>query len=273
MTEVYRKHGRVVRYEHGALVEVVESGEAVDDGSTFVVRPLRTRIELPAPDAARVLATARAIEELGNVERLLVSDGIAEHECDGVRWSERSERIHVSLITTKLPTQPERALIDVATFDLEPIARVAALLARIGSERAAPPSLRLAPAVTAALLPSLVRIIDVQQAAAAQPDGKGQPVDDHHAPPWPNAYRPSYRVRPVDMPFHLRATPFGTIDRNAPEAVSLLAPPERNRARVLVIDGDDVYPATITVTHVRAVGEPVMWFPYAAGSFGAELLL
>ena len=44
--------------------------------------------------------------------------------------------------------------------------------------------------------------------------------------------------------------------------------------RVLCVDGDDVFPVTIDATRIDAVSrdEPA-WYPYAAGSFGAEMML
>ncbi len=75
------------------------------------------------------------------------------------------------------------------------------------------------------------------------------------------------------MPFHLRAIPFGAIDRTAPRAVALLAPVERQTARVLCTDGRESWPATVGLRNIVAAGEPVRWYPYAAGSFGAEIML
>ena len=81
----------------------------------------------------------------------------------------------------------------------------------------------------------------------------------------PNWYRPSYRVRPVRMPFHLRAKPFGTIDNDAPAGIALVGP-----RRVLLDDGRIV---SIDLQNIAAAGEPALWYPYGAGSFGAELML
>jgi hypothetical protein len=89
----------------------------------------------------------------------------------------------------------------------------------------------------------------------------------------PNWFRPSYRLRPVRAWHNLRAVPFGTLDAGAPEAIALLAPPTHTALRVLCIDGGDVFPATAGVTSVRAAGDTAAWYPYAAGAFGAEMLL
>jgi hypothetical protein len=266
MNEIYRKWGRVVRYEHGQLIRVDEAGEAIESAELFTAAPLDEPMALPEIDATDVEATARAIESLVRPERLHVSEGLAEHEMGDVRWSERTRRLHLSMIGRR-----ERAMVDLGSFDLEEIRPIAEAMARIGDEREPPPRIRLAPNVTAALLSSLIGIVEVIQTAAPF-DGKGQPIEEHR-PPWLNWYRPSYRIRPTRMPFHLRAVPFGDIERDAVGAIALLAPVERNIARVLCVEGLDVFPATIAITTVTAVGEPLGWYPYGAGVFGAEMMI
>jgi len=92
--------------------------------------------------------------------------------------------------------------------------------------------------------------------------------------PWPNWYRPSYRTRPVRMPLHLRAVAASDdIDSSAPEAVALLAPVAGNVLHVLCVDGDVVFPTTIAVERVLAARPADRWYPYAGGSFGAEMLV
>jgi hypothetical protein len=50
MNEVYRKWGRVVRYENGMTIRVEESGEATEDGDIFHAAPVESRVALPEPD-------------------------------------------------------------------------------------------------------------------------------------------------------------------------------------------------------------------------------
>jgi phage FluMu protein gp41 len=54
----------------------------------------------------------------------------------------------------------------------------------------------------------------------------------------------------------------------------LLAPIAGTNLRVLCIGGGDVFPAELNAERIAAVssGEPV-WYPYAAGSFGVEMML
>jgi hypothetical protein len=104
-------------------------------------------------------------------------------------------------------------------------------------------------------------------------DGYGNPIVEADGN-WPNVYRPSYRVRPVRMPLNLRIECDRTaIDETAPRAIALLAPLDGTTLRVLIRDGDRVYPATVRVTRVRAVARERTWYPYGGGSFGAEMML
>ena len=248
---IYRKQGAVARWENGTLVRVRESGVAIEEGELFTCRPEGTTTLDVVP--SRVLETARIISDLRGVERLIVTEGIALHEEDGRTWTERTERVHLSLVRGTT-----RALIDLASFDLHDILRTADAMNRLQDERDAPPRLRFAANVTAALLPSLIGV----------------------APPnveltWTiESYRPSYRIRPVQMPmnFLLRCA-VTDIERDRPVAVAILAPPEGLVMRVLVDDGEAAFPATVRITRIDAVGEETIWYPYGGGSFGAEMML
>ena len=260
MSEVYRKRGRVVRYEHGVVVRVTEAGEAIERGPTFECRPLECGSVSYRFQSGGFAAALQSASRVQNVERLIITEGDAEHEYGDVRWSETSERIHVAIAANGV-----RALVDRADFDLAEAMRIAEVLARGVREAPAPKRLRLAPNVTAALLPSLIGVIEMEQGPAPY-DGKGQPIEQvtvSEQPP--NWYRPSYRVRPQRMWFHLRAKPFGVIDREAPEAIALVGP-----RRALLDDGRVV---DLRLQEIAAVGEPALWYPYGAGSFGAELML
>jgi len=259
---IYRKRGTVVRWENGFIVRSTEAGEAIDNGE-FRCAPIDAEpLTLPHSEVEDV---ARRISAMGEVERLIVSEGIAEHECDGVRWTEQTKRVHVSFVRDAL-----RAIVDLADFDLDDVQRAADALARATHERECPARVRLAPNIGAALLPSLIGTIELWQSRADR-DGKGLPVVEQKltAPPWPNWWRPSYRTRPVRMPLHIRAAGHGEME-NAPRAVALLAPVAGNVLRVLSEDGDVMRVAVHEVFAVRNTGR---WYPYAAGSFGAELLI
>jgi hypothetical protein len=107
-------------------------------------------------------------------------------------------------------------------------------------------------------------------------DGKGQPIETRAvtADPPPNWYRPGYAVRPVRAWLNIRALPFGSIDRSAPLGIALLSPVHGTSLNVLCIDGDDVFATIVDASHIAAVSrdEPA-WYPFAAGSFGVEMML
>ena len=117
MKEVYRKRGRVIRREREHLVRVSEAGEAVDDGTTFSVKPLEAK-HLPEIDSTAANAAARAIEALVEppliLERLIVSEGSAEHDCNGAKWSENTRRVHVAIARPPRYSTPARCLGDLA---------------------------------------------------------------------------------------------------------------------------------------------------------------
>jgi hypothetical protein len=267
--EVYRKRGRVVRREHGHLVRVDEAGEAVENGETFSVAPLETTTRLPEIDAAEVERVARSIEDMVrpplSLERLIVLHGEAEHEFDGIAWRETSRRVHLSIARP-----PIRAIVDLADFSLDVIARVIDALGR-PPKRSAPKHVRLAPNVGAALLPFLIGTESLEQAPAPH-DGKGKPIERRrlgksHPANW---FRPSYRARPVRAWFHLRAVRRGEVDRQLPEGIALLAPIANREIEVLCADGAAI---TVDISHIAAIAPTETWYPFAAGAFGAEIML
>ena len=267
MKEVYRKVGRVVRYEHGVLVYVDESGEAIEDDHLFTAAPFEAKQELPSIDTTPMLAVVEELKRFP-IERIVVSEGIAFHEFAHESWSEETRRLHVSIARS-----PYRALIDLATFSTAQVERIAGALMKVSGERERPRRIRLADQVGAALLPHLCGRIAMQQWAAPH-DGKGAWIENvpvQGEPP--NWFRPSYRIRPVRAWHNLRVDPFGTVDRALPEAIALLAPVHGGTLQVLCVDRDDVYACRIDATDVIAAEPSATWYPFGAGCFGAELVL
>ena len=257
-TETYRKRGSVVRREGSVLLRVKESGEAID-GETFITRPIGAEIE--DIDAHSVIETADRLMQL-SPERLIVTEGVAHHECDSRAWSESSRRIHLALTHDYL-----RVLIDHADFDqLADIEQIARALKNVKGETGE--RVRLAPAVTAALLPSLIDKIEIEQLAGSH-DGRGNPIERRAAkPPHPNVFRPTYRQRPIAIPFNLAAKPFSVIDETAPVAIAIV-----NGTQLLCINDEDAFLTPLRLDRITAVGEPGRWYPFAAGSFGAWMML
>ncbi len=293
MTSLYRKWGHVIRYENGTTIRVEEAGEATEVDGVFEARPMlweegaQTRVSVPHPSSRRTEAplpeesdvlqqvesfVAQTLLSVHSclAERLIVSSGVSTHEINSVTWREESQRVHVSLVKEKL-----RVLIDLASFDLDAIRLAASALARAGDAREAPPRIRLAPNVAAALMPSLIGEIAIEQRGGGL-DGRGQAIETRAvtADEPPNWFRPSYAIRPRRAWLNLCALPFGAIDESAPIAVALLAPVTDTNLRVLCIDEDDVFPIGLNAERVAAVSanEPV-WYPYAAGSFGVAMML
>lgn len=263
---IYRKHGAVVRWENGTRIRVTESGAAREAGDLFECWPIDPAdISFDADAAAaaldRVVVDAAEIR----LERLILSEGHALHEYGDRRWSEHTRRLHASLTNGGL-----RALVDQATFDLAHLETIAEALQRAeGNEATAPQRIVLAPNVAAALLPLLPEAVQT----AGGTDGYGNPVAEARGV-WPNFFRPSYRFRPLRMPHNLRVDrDRSEIDPGLPRAIALLAPPERGSLRVLVVDGVRVFPSTIPVRPLVAIGPATEWYPFGAGSFGAELVL
>jgi len=267
---IYRKHGTVARWENGTLIRVTESGIAIEDGEYFECRPLECGGSAAAFESGGIAAALQKLHGLP-FERLIITHGIAEHECEGRTWREETDRIHASLVHNKL-----RALVDSTTRRLDDIFRIARALQRAEENERTIERVKLEPNVTAALLPHLagrtppdVRLLQT----AGGIDGYGNPIVEAEND-WPNAWRPSYRVRPVRMPLDLRLECASThVDEDAPRAIALLAPVTGLTIRVLIEDARRVYPATITVSNIRAVSGDRIWYPYGGGSFGAALML
>jgi hypothetical protein len=277
MTSLYRKWGSVVRYENGTTIRVDESGEAIESDDLFEARPAQepaqTRVLVP-PEALAALRSFVSQTLLTvhscNVERLIVSAGVSRCETNEVTWIEESKRVHLSLVKGRL-----RVLVDLASFDTDVVVAAANALVNAGDERKPPHRVRLAPNVAAALLPSLIGEIAIEQKGGGF-DGRGQMIETRAvtADLPPNWYRPSYSIRPRRAWLNLRPLPFGTVDQSAPQAIALLEPVTGMTLRVLCADGESVFPATLNAQRVAAVSlsDPV-WYPYEAGSFGVEMML
>lgn len=275
MSELYRKFGRTLRYENGTTIRVDEAGQAIEDAHTLTCRPIPRDVELPEIDGKAIEKTVSDIQSIVHaplaIERLIVSEGITEHEFGERRWRETSRRIHLAITFREL-----RALIDLGDFDLDDIRLIAGALPRAEARTSIETPIRLAPNVSAALLPGLIHIappnIQLMQTAGGF-DGKGLPIEMSTGP-WPNWYRPSYRVRPIRAPFSLRAIcDVKAVDEDLPRAIALLAPVERLTLSVLCVHGNAAYPATVRVARIVAVSDVARWYPYGAGSFGAEMML
>lgn len=265
MREIYRKRGSIVRYENGTILRATEAGEAIEEDGLFRCRPWSGVQRLPHSDDAAVMRVARNIRSLATgsvtIERLIVTDGRAEHQFEDRAWSDENRRVHVAFTTGR-----HRLLIDEGAFEIGDVAAIVSDFARIGPEREPPTRLRLAPRVMAAITPYLPH-----EQTAGGIDGKGAFVHAATEQPWPNWYRPSYRVRPQRMPFHVTARcNVASVDHDLPLGIGILAPPAGLTVRVVCVDAEVVYPATIQITSIDAMTEPAARFPYGAGVRAGE---
>jgi len=236
---IYRKWGRTVRWENGTIVRVEEAGEAREEDGVFFARPIAHGVIPSASEGspARVIAVAEGIlrcaQDDTKIERVLVSEGIALHECDGVRWHEETRRVHVALTR-----KPWRVLV----VDAEVVGRVAGALARCEGERD----------FEHVLVPPHIEI-DVNCEKEQMPgglDGYGRPIERRRVEGEPpNFYRPSYRIRPVRRWMNVRAIPFGTM-QPAPQVIALV-----DGGKALVEHGERVFVTRLRVDRVTAVGE------------------
>jgi len=269
VSERYRKWGRTIRFERDTIIEATEAGEAIEDGERFEARPSRDAIDIP-PIEEDVASFLRAIHVDVNVERLIVTVGVTEHEFEGVRWRDASARLHISMNNGRLRSKLDLGGSSLKDIPLDDVHLVARALARAGGRRDTPERCVVAPHVSALLLPGMG--LKLVQTARGR-DGKGAEVEelvlDH--PPFPNWFRPSYRVRPIRMPFHFRTEEFGTMEGDVPRVVALLRVGETSD--VLCDDGQSVFETTIRIDRVKAAGPPLAWYPHLAGAFGHEVLL
>lgn len=274
----YSKQGVAVRYENGVVVTARESGEAWLEGDVFHARPTAHPAASLDVDAAPVLAVVERIRSVlpshVTIERLIASDGIAEHQYGERTWRDATRRLHASLVNGR-----ERMLIDCGDFDVENVLESVALFGSIGPEGEPPPELRLAPRVAAAVVPMFLHDPPAGVTLLQAPrgvDGNGEPVVGTRleSPPWQNTWRPSYRVRPVRVPMHVMAEhDHREIDSSLPVAVALLRAPSSRLLRVMIRDGRRCWASEIVVERIRAIGEAQEWYPFHAGSFGAEMVL
>jgi hypothetical protein len=272
MAEIYRKRGSILRHENGSFVLVREAGEAVEDGMLFRCAPASGAADIPAIDGAELRDFVQRVHEASGdlcIERLIATEGHAQHEFEGRSWSERTRRVHLSLTRGG-----RRVLIDEETYDTGAISEIAPLLSKMEQQRNAPALLRLAPRVTAALTRSLAGVappnVRLEQRAGGI-DGKGNPILDSGGPVWPSWYRPSYRFRPMRTPFNLVARcSVSEVDTALPRAVALLAPPHGLVLEVLCVDGEDVYPTVARIIRIDAIAEPDRRYPYGPGVWAGE---
>ena len=261
MTGVYRKWGRVIRFENGTTIRVDEAGEATETKRGVSPAPTvgpncvgRARRRSPAGE---VRPSAQPVRSRMSPRRSIAcNDRTPHHQLR--RCPTRGERLHgrrnrnvyTSRSSTRAPCADRSGV--VLTWPSS-----ARLLTRwhvqATSERH-----RCASGLRQMSPPRCCRRSSASwrwsRGAAAfrrqGPKNRNAPVTFDPPPNW---YRPGYAVRPVRAWLNIRALPFGSIDGSAPLAVALLAPVEGTILRVLCIDGRRCLPAMLDANRIAAV--------------------
>lgn len=296
---VYRKAGETLRAEksRGGLVflSISEHGVAKEEGRRFVCRPTEETTAVKAPNSDELHELVRRLDSL-EVERMTVLSGRAAHHFQAGsiehQWSETFARLHLSIIDSSARL---RVTIDLGgaamdEIDLAVVDEVADVFRQLTRIESTDGAVLLQPQVAAALWPVLVMepgALPLEQTTHPKfrRDGDGEEIErvGITSPPWPNRYRPSYRSRPVPMPFHIRPRARGERSGAEIEALGLIEPFHLVRGRIkaslLCRQSGRSFPAQFSlpleqfIRRIRFVGDQRQWFPYAAGSYGGEVEL
>jgi hypothetical protein len=308
LRERYVKQGQSLRFEWSGRgsgwVHTVEAGESLLEEGRFSCRPSAS----PPEPTLRDDAIRRLLEQLQeivrhplSIDRIVVSAGEAAHRwSDGDverSWSDRAARLHLGLVHAG---EGWSHLLDagageIEAIDLEPLRRVTAAAA-LPLRPIGAPLLRLAPAVTARLIPLLLsgasdgtatrRVRFTQRATTPeQRDGRGAEIVEGPVSLLqpPNVWRPSYRFRPIASPLDVRLEAPGNLVSGIPEAVVVIEPLDGRdgtiTGRLLVTDGEaagvvhlQVAVQELLETIVTAAAGEV-WFPAGTGCWGVPAMI
>jgi hypothetical protein len=316
MIERYRKWGRALQLSvsagRAATIVLSESGEAERDGDCFRAFAVDAIPDgwpaLPNPAAFAHLAgeVTRAIEPPVELERLTLTAGSAEHEISSLRWKTDAARLSMTLVRRDLRLRVEIRAggKELSDLDLGSARSLAQQFRRAGRAPRRDRSITLEPALTAALWPALIehatgarlpRHLSIWQAREdADPiDGVGRRIGESRLftggeeigpREWPNSFRPSYRIPPIAMPFHLDARLEIPFVEAAPAHALALVGPMKIAARELsfyALVADD---GSVSVERLRLAtpefldrlapsDAAVSWVPLAAGAVGRRLVL
>jgi hypothetical protein len=313
----YFKHGSGVRLElrgreRGEIV-FREGGEAWEQDGAFFCRSIAFDGEMMgAVDLPRRLWAL--LEDLPvTVERATLVLGVSLHRYEEgdekTSWREETARLHLALANRSSGVRcvVERGCATGSELWLEEILRIGRTLAK--AERVAVVTqgpIVLDPAITAALVSALILSGGplpadpplVQSPRPNERDGRGRPLElrpiggagrdgRKGAPPgaWESVYRPSYRTRPVPLPFgvDLDRELAGAVEGNA-MAIALSGEIEltRRALRAPLLIEDETGHVGESIVELRreqldraivAVGRERTWYPYLAGVWGRPLLL
>lgn len=315
MTSLYTKRGATTRLEISrdsrALVESLESGEALSENGTLRSRSTLETVPLSPPDSEAAALFARTIEQLVvapvELERLTLLAGITEQTFRdhgaAIGWSEEIARLHLTLLHRPTAT---RLSIDLGESSLQAIdvGLVREVVSALASYEGKPAldwrRLELSPLVSAELWPLLAHAPihlpeSVRIAQGAHPgfarDGQGSFIEPleitdslARSGSWPNVYRPSYRGTPRRMPFHLTASGPRRDPGADLVAITSLGGFQLDelevRARLLCRGKNGAsllatvgMPLAELAGKIVSVSEDRIWMPNLAGSYGCRVVL
>lgn len=313
MKTTYGKDGWTSRLERTsrseAWIVLSESGLAEMEGNRFT-STCTGQAPLPRPQGSRVRFLARQISNdlpaSARISRLTLSEGRADHHveaADGTReWSETFGRIHLAVAAGPLRLTIDRGGSSLSSIDPAEIRTLTRALVEARSlTGAGVRNVRLAPPVTARILRALVDagllgglpagLEIVQMDHEEYPyDGWGRPIrpivlsnpSAETTEGIPGAvYRPSYRLPPIALPFHVRLVGRGEpleIDMRAIEILDpLIVTRERLTTGLLCMDAENrPLAAGVSIDprrllgSIRSVGNEYRWFPHSAGAYGSD---
>lgn len=290
MITTYRKVGRSRRLEfhHGVeyAVELLECGKSEYDDLTF-------RCSDADPDTVALEPRHFAEEEARRlsvrVRRLLVSAGSASHRLTAPslarEWLTSHLRVHGTVAANgfevSLDVEGNDALQHaeqlVGDIDTAISARRSAMA---GTNRLVAFDGLTAAAFTAALSLCAPAAAVEQLPREGELDGNGaavvaQPIG---ATP-PNAFRPSYRIRPVPLPHSIGSIERGS-DHEAVRVVAhLRAPMVTNESLhlVLLLESGEMLQRSVRLAELRQrilyVSAVTRWYPLLAGAWGQRLIV
>lgn len=313
MKTTYRKDGWTSRLERTsrseAWIVLSESGMAEMEGNRFT-STCTGQAPPPRSQGSRLRFLARQISNdlpaSARISRMTLSEGRADHHVetvDGTReWAETFGRLHLAVAAGPFRTTIDRGGSSLSSIDPAEIGSLTRALVEARSLAGAGVwNVRLTPPVMARILRALVDAVLLGGLPAGleivQMDHEDYPYDGWGRPIRPivvsnppagtteaiagAAYRPTYRLPPIALPFHIRL-----VGRSEPldigmRAIEILDPfvvtRERLTAGLLCLDPENRPLATCLAIDpsrllgsIRSVGNAYRWFPHSAGAYGSD---
>jgi hypothetical protein len=287
---LYRKEGQTIRAEFSrgtlSILNVSERGLAIERNGFFESRQEPAEISVDAPGDPTVAGMANDLKGDPAVERFTILSGSAIHSIEGGnQWNERFGRMHISMVNRehRVRVMLELGGESLDHFDMALIDLVRTALQQSFVEEPPPfHAVRLLPHVAAALTTAGDSIAEQSTHPAFRFDGDGKEILPARSAPWPNRFRPSYRSRPIPMPFHLRMRPRG-VDSSVEVTAIAISDPFRRvgdtvTGSVLCTNSRNVFVAPLILDaqsedRIRYVSDKMTWFPYRAGVWGSDTIV